>query len=183
MSEKNITPIFEWCDNKIPRIVNCENNSLILTALRNNITREYLDINDTMIPHSKQIKINNIHEFINEIHSSTNREGTELLNFFEHLEWTHNGEELWKQICEISQNNLPTILTEVLHGKSKLEKQYSQDKKNWCLKHLGLNINVITCESRDKYKYATSNAILIDDNIANGIKWEMYGGIFIHHIT
>lgn len=100
-------------------------------------------------------------------------------NFFESLEWTQNGKELWNKICEIS-NSQPIILTGI---PTMLKKQYNLEKKRWCEKNLGKDISVITCNSSEKYKYATTNHVLIDDRIENGKLWVTYGGIFIHHQT
>jgi predicted kinase len=99
--------------------------------------------------------------------------------FFESLDFTPYGKQLWQELCDISKTT-PTILTGV---PPKFSKQHSQEKKKWCETHLGNNVNVITCLTADKYKYSTKGHILIDDNLESGKLWTAYTGIFIHHIT
>jgi predicted kinase len=110
--------------------------------------------------------------------------------FFESLDWTSYGKHMWDDIVKISQT-YPTILTGV---PPKFSKTYSQEKRNWCQKHLDsktnvitsegeINVSVITCLSAEKYKYSSTDHVLIDDNLENGKKWSSYGGIFIHHIS
>jgi hypothetical protein len=99
--------------------------------------------------------------------------------FFENLSPTLYCKDLWNKICMIS-DQIPTILTGVPQGK----KQYPMEKLSWCKKNLSDSIDsIITCKSTDKYKYSNLNNVLIDDNFINGIKWEHFGGIFIHHVT
>lgn len=99
--------------------------------------------------------------------------------FFEHLNWTIYGKDMWEQIKTISSQN-PTILTGLpFSAKKKVQTQ----KEKWCSLKLGEEFKVITCMSADKYKYAASNHILIDDRIKNGLLWKAYGGIFIHHVN
>lgn len=103
-------------------------------------------------------------------------------NFFEDLDPTSYGIEMWKEIINIS-HQIPTILTGVTSGK-----KYEDGKREWVKKHLkndnDINdINVIVCNSSDKYKYASINHILIDDRLEMGRPWIANGGIFIHHIN
>lgn len=42
-------------------------------------------------------------------------------------------------------------------------------------------MKVITCMSKDKYKYCVDGAILIDDRDATRDSWEGAGGIFLLH--
>lgn len=97
--------------------------------------------------------------------------------FFESLSFTPYGEELWKNILKISEQT-PTILTGT---PSSTKKTHAIEKKNWCAKHLGSDVEVITCNSSEKYKYASNGKILIDDRLEMGKQWTAYGGTFIHH--
>jgi len=99
-------------------------------------------------------------------------------NFFENLKFTSYGKQMWEDINEI-YGNLPIILTGVPSSK----KRHDIEKKNWCKNNLGNHIDVITCNSSEKHKYAKFNHILIDDRIEIGRQWKSAGGIFIHHIT
>ena len=49
--------------------------------------------------------------------------------------------------------------------------------------HLGDDIEVITCNSNEKFKYSGFGKILVDDNVSHGKLWESYGGTFIHHVN
>lgn len=99
--------------------------------------------------------------------------------FFESLDWTPYGIDLWKQIMDIG-GQTPTILTGT---PSSTKKQHETGKKQWCNTHLGADVEVITCNSSEKYKYASRGHILIDDRLEMGKQWLAYGGIFIHHIS
>jgi predicted kinase len=94
--------------------------------------------------------------------------------FFASLEWMEDGDELWDFIEEYR----PTILTGIT---SSCKKAVVRDKIKWCGKNLGPEIDVITCNSSDKHRYAGYGNILIDDRIENKKMWEAFGGVFIHH--
>lgn len=100
-------------------------------------------------------------------------------NFFEELDPTPYGIEMWNSILNISQQ-VPTILTGVTSNV-----KYEQGKRDWVRKHLENDnkIEVIVCNSSDKYKYVSTNHILIDDRLEMGRPWVANGGIFIHHIN
>lgn len=100
-------------------------------------------------------------------------------DFFEKLDFTPWGKKLWEEINTIS-NVQPIILTGI---PSSTNKRYETEKKNWVKNNLGSKIETITCNSNDKYKYASYNHILIDDRLEMGRPWMANGGIFIHHVT
>ena len=99
-------------------------------------------------------------------------------DFFEKLDWTTYGKDMWKSIIEITQAT-PVILTGV---PSSTKRRYDVEKKNWCVNNLSADIEVITCNSSDKYKYASDGYILIDDRLEMGRMWTASGGLFIHHV-
>jgi T4 RnlA family RNA ligase len=99
--------------------------------------------------------------------------------FFESLDWTPYGPDMWKQIIDIGKQT-PTILTGT---PSSTKKHHETGKREWCKNHLGPDVEVITCNSAEKYKYASNGHILIDDRLEMGKQWSAYGGIFIHHIS
>lgn len=101
--------------------------------------------------------------------------------FFETLDWHPHGKDLWNHILLLSKTNDvdPVILSGVPQGK----KQYIMEKNNWCSKNLGKSFNVITCNSKEKYKYSAIGHILIDDNLENCKLWSQYSGTSIHHIS
>jgi len=90
--------------------------------------------------------------------------------FWAEMEWLPGGKELWEKISKLD----PTILSSpTRHETSKA------GKKTWCAKELGENVPVIL-ESK-KEKYASPDAILIDDRPKNTQKWEEAGGKAILH--
>jgi hypothetical protein len=95
-------------------------------------------------------------------------------DFFETLDWTPEGRTLWNYIKSWN----PTIITG-LPASSNGEQQ----KRVWCANHLGSNVPVIVCRSKDKQKYAGSTVVLIDDRNDNIAQWKAAGGIGILHKT
>lgn len=62
-------------------------------------------------------------------------------------------------------------------GYEKAEKQ----KRAWVKQHIGVDIPVICCLSRDKSRYCKPGDVLIDDYKPNICQWENAGGIGILH--
>lgn len=62
-------------------------------------------------------------------------------------------------------------------GYQKAEKE----KIEWVYNHIGKEINVICCLSKDKPLFCKRNDILIDDHLPNINGWIQAGGIGIHH--
>jgi predicted kinase len=100
--------------------------------------------------------------------------------FFSSLHWTSYGEDLWKNIIQLNNNIKPVILTGLPFI---CKKQVHKEKKQWCDTHLGEDVQVICCNSNEKYKYSYERQILIDDRHELGKNWTSYGGIFIHHVN
>jgi hypothetical protein len=125
-------------------------------------------------------------------------------NFFEHLEWTNDGRELWEAIQHLE----PNILTGVPNNQTVKK---GLQKATWCNRELNCGtvnhvdmaahspqrheivsgeklqdvVNVISCWGKFKYKEACTlpGAILIDDRQKFQADWERAGGIFVHHVT
>jgi hypothetical protein len=95
-------------------------------------------------------------------------------DFFENLDWQEGGKELWNAIKQYR----PTILT----GLPKCSNG-EQQKRNWCSKHLGDDVPVIVCPSKDKHLYAKPGFILIDDRNDVIEAWKNSRGIGILHRT
>ncbi|MFY7727971.1 MAG: hypothetical protein ACOVRN_00490 [Flavobacterium sp.] len=91
--------------------------------------------------------------------------------FFETLPWMPQGKALWARI----QPYHPIILT----GVTKNHESMTIQKRRWCARELGADVNVITCASKDKPKYCLTNAILIDDRPDNAKAWNEKGGKFM----
>jgi len=96
-------------------------------------------------------------------------------DFFGELEWMPGAQKMWlEQLIPFN----PTILSGVPMGSSRwAEKQ----KLSWCVRHLGGDIPVVLCSSRDKAIHSGPNRILIDDRERARRPWEEKGGIFILH--
>lgn len=57
-------------------------------------------------------------------------------------------------------------------------------KRYWCREHLGEDVKVITCLSRNKPKHMISEGdILVDDLVKNTKRWAEAGGIGITHTS
>ena len=69
-------------------------------------------------------------------------------NFFENLEWLEEGRKLWNAIEHLN----PIILTICPHSSSN-PNWIEIQKRNWCLKHLGPQIEVITYENQEEQFY------------------------------
>lgn len=91
--------------------------------------------------------------------------------FFEKLPWMPKGRQLWSHIKQYN----PIILTGIPRG----SKTAVEQKIRWCQRELGPDIQVITCQTKEKSKYCLSGAILIDDRTDNLHPWNEKGGKFI----
>lgn len=95
-------------------------------------------------------------------------------DFFGTLEFMHDAQELWA-FCAPHR---PTILTGLPLGSWAPEQ-----KTRWVARMLGADVPVITCMARDKARYASPGAILVDDREKAQAPWEAAGGHFILHRT
>jgi len=115
---------------------------------------------------------------------------TELGGFFDSLPWMPNGRVLWEAIRQATPEG-PTILTGCPHGN-----WAPPQKRSWCSRELGSHVPVITCMSRDKYRYCLASLnpegepldadvrivpILIDDRETAAEPWTKAGGVFVHY--
>ncbi len=99
-------------------------------------------------------------------------------DFYNKLDWTPHGKELW-----IYLTNLSNVTINLLTGVPRGFKEAEGQKRAWCKRELGDQFNVICCQTKDKPKYATTGAILIDDRLNIADQWIANGGIFIHHTS
>lgn len=101
-------------------------------------------------------------------------------NFYGSLDWMPDGEELWIAVKHLN----PIILTGLPRGN-----WAEPQKRAWCAQHLGSDIPVITCMSKEKALKAQpfilpgTQALLIDDREKLRDSWEDAGGFFLHHTT
>lgn len=94
--------------------------------------------------------------------------------FFEDMPPTLDAFVLW-EFCKPFH---PEILTGLPRGR-----WAAQQKRRWVAKHLGPDVPVITCMSRDKCNYASPGDVLVDDTTRYADLWERRGGIFVRHTS
>ena len=92
------------------------------------------------------------------------------IKFWSDMNWMPQGQALWQFIEEYT----PELLTSPSKDNSS-----RLGKKMWVSKHLTPQPNVIFSYSKDKQRYANTNAILIDDKKSNINEWIARGGIGI----
>jgi hypothetical protein len=94
-------------------------------------------------------------------------------NFFNSLPWTEDGKFLWNHISMLN----PIILTGCPRGDWAKSQKYE-----WCSRELGVDVQVITCSSREKAQFCVPvGSILIDDRKISEESWIAAGGNFILH--
>ena len=104
-------------------------------------------------------------------------------NFFTSLDWMEDGEALW----HFSKHLAPTILTGLPNPDLNPGDFGESQKRLWCTRHLGPDVPVICCRSKDKAgraKEITPEGIipvLVDDWDRYKSNWEDAGGHFILH--
>jgi hypothetical protein len=91
-------------------------------------------------------------------------------NFFETLEWLPEGRRLWEYMRLLDIE--PIILT------GSTSEKISNQKIKWCQDHLGSQVQVICCRTKDKPLYCIQGSILIDDRDKVKAGWEDNGGKF-----
>lgn len=94
-------------------------------------------------------------------------------DFFGRLDWMPGAQELWEDHLAPLR---PTILSGVPMSSSNWAER---QKRGWCAAHLGPNVPVICCASRDKQTYSGPGRVLIDDRKRAAGMWEAQGGTFI----
>ncbi|CAK9098582.1 Pectin acetylesterase 3 [Durusdinium trenchii] len=93
--------------------------------------------------------------------------------FFSRLSWMPGAQEMWHTHLRPLR---PTILSGVPMSTTRwAEKQ----KLEWCKRHLGHEVPVILCATRDKALYSGPGRILIDDRERTRRPWEAAGGAFV----
>ncbi|MBN2344265.1 MAG: hypothetical protein JXX29_11900 [Deltaproteobacteria bacterium] len=98
-------------------------------------------------------------------------------DFYNQLDWMPDGRVLW----EACKKNSPVILTGLPIGK-----WAEPQKRHWCERELGPDVEVLTCLSRNKAKVARARdteriPVLVDDREKLKAPFEEMGGVFIHH--
>ena len=107
--------------------------------------------------------------------------------FFADLPWTHDGRALW----EATRHLTPVVLTGLPMG-GWAEAQ----KRAWCARELGADVQVITCLAREKPARARAHCealraatgvaltpVLVDDRPKYQAPWEEMGGVWVTHTS
>jgi hypothetical protein len=118
----------------------------------------------------KASRLNHLKELV-----KMKQEGVDLSKFFEDLNWTKEGKDLWKEANKYKVNIL-TGGRELAPGQDAI----STGKRLWSKKNLNLEGDNIIVE-KQKAKYATPDVILIDDLPDNVNKFREAGGHAILH--
>lgn len=101
------------------------------------------------------------------------KSSVDLEKFFQKLNWTNDGRQLWTYILPYE----PMILTAATHHR---DPHIVAGKYTWCQNHLGLPKSRVIMESQ-KYIYAGPKHILIDDMPEKVEGWTNAGGLGILH--
>ena len=144
---------------KIPKIITISDIAKKALLATNKINRNYFILNDIM----KEYKA---HKEVRDFMFALISNNQEL---WEDLSWMEDGHKLWNFIKEWN----PIILS------SPVDSDSIEGKQNWIKNNLGNNIKSIF--EKDKWKYANSKSILIDDYNFNIDNWEEHNGIGILH--
>jgi hypothetical protein len=94
--------------------------------------------------------------------------------FFDSLEMMPDAHVLF----EFAKPYKPVILTGLPIGN-----WAAPQKRAWCARMLGADVEVLCVMRRDKMQYARPNAVLVDDNSKTGEEWRAAGGLFVHHTS
>ena len=100
--------------------------------------------------------------------------------FYDKLPWLDDGRGLWN----FARPFRPTVLTGLPMGK-----WAEPQKRSWCARELGPEVQVICCLSREKGSAAAGilgpdeTMVLVDDRLKVKQPWEDAGGIFILHTS
>jgi 5'(3')-deoxyribonucleotidase len=95
--------------------------------------------------------------------------------FYRNLPEFDYTQSLWKSLKELHPN--PIILTGIPHSIPNV----ADHKREWVEEHIGPDVQVIACASRNKKDFCNPGDILIDDRTKYRHLWWGRGGIFIHH--
>jgi len=103
-------------------------------------------------------------------------ERIDAINFYATMPPMDDHRLLWDYITPHG----PIILT----GCPKIGREGAErNKREWVARHLGPTVPVITCFSREKARYASPGAILIDDWEKYKHLWLAAGGVWVTHTS
>jgi hypothetical protein len=95
-------------------------------------------------------------------------------NFFGSLPLMTDARELWAGVRAAK----PVILTALPKvDADEVERQ----KRAWVKHHLGADVQVICCQTKDKPQFCSPGDVLVDDRAVNKEAWEKLGGHYVVH--
>jgi hypothetical protein len=95
-------------------------------------------------------------------------------NFFGSLPLMADARELWSGVRAAK----PVILTALPKvDADEVERQ----KRAWVKHHLGADVQVICCQTKDKPQFCSPGDVLVDDRAVNKEAWEKLGGHYVVH--
>lgn len=97
-------------------------------------------------------------------------------DFFLHLSPMPDAHILFNEVRHLR----PIILTALPHtGAERVDRH----KRTWVRQHLGDEVQVITCLTKDKPNYCKPGDVLVDDRAINRERWLGAGGRFVVHTS
>lgn len=97
-------------------------------------------------------------------------------NFYREMPPMPDALDLWRAVEHLE----PTILTGVPYTQVP---EAEEHKRAWMREHIGAEVRVICCKSRDKRKHGNLGDVLVDDWLKYRHLWIDMGGIFVHHTS
>lgn len=99
-----------------------------------------------------------------------------LRTFYRDLPLLPDARELWDGCCRLHAR--PVVLTGVPYREVP---EAEPQKRAWLAEHLGADVPVICCRSKDKRLYGRPGDVLVDDWPKYRVLWEAMGGTFVQH--
>lgn len=101
--------------------------------------------------------------------------------FWENLSWIEESKKIWTFLINLKMSR--NVEISILSAPLKFSIQSKIGKILWVEKNCGKDIPVSICEYTKKYIFSGPGHYLIDDWDIVKFKWEVSGGVFIHHKT
>lgn len=96
-------------------------------------------------------------------------------NFYREQPLLPDALELWEGAKLLHSNPI------ILSGIPRSIPRVADQKLRWVRQHIGPRVQLITCYSRDKWKFGQPGDILVDDRLKYISHWLGMNGIFVHH--
>jgi hypothetical protein len=123
--------------------------------------------------HTKHVDVQDKNDFWKLLDKSLKEKGLTEYDYWVNLEWMPDGKELWDYIKPYT----PYILTA-----PSLNPGSKQGKREWVQRLDGMK-NIYFRKALSKPEFSGKNKILIDDRFDIIEKWNLNGGIGIHHTS